>query len=153
MSAADRTAFLAAIRENPDDDLPRLVYADWLDEHGEPERAEFIRVQCELAKLQQGEHRWKELRSRERKLLRAREAEWRAALPNLPNVGIGPFDRGFPGAVIAGSFREFMSIADRLFEALPVDSLVIHGIGSRELRSLIRSCPLTSLTGLDLSGG
>ncbi len=47
----DRDAFMAAILAAPDDDLPRLVFADWLDEHGEPERAEFIRVQCELARL------------------------------------------------------------------------------------------------------
>ena len=42
------TALLAAILANPDEDTPRLVYADWLEENGEPERAEFIRVQCEL---------------------------------------------------------------------------------------------------------
>ena len=36
----------AAILARPDDDLPRLVYADWLDENGQPERAEFIRVEC-----------------------------------------------------------------------------------------------------------
>lgn len=44
-----RDAFLAAICAEPDDDAVRLIFADWLDEHGEPERAEFIRVQCELA--------------------------------------------------------------------------------------------------------
>ena len=44
-------AFLRAIIENPDDDTPRLVYADWLDEHGQSDRADFIRVQCELARL------------------------------------------------------------------------------------------------------
>jgi uncharacterized protein (TIGR02996 family) len=44
-------AFLDAIRESPDDDTPRLVYADWLDDHDEPARATFIRVQCELARL------------------------------------------------------------------------------------------------------
>jgi uncharacterized protein (TIGR02996 family) len=38
-------AFLQAIIESPDDDAPRLVYADWLDEHGQPVRADFIRVQ------------------------------------------------------------------------------------------------------------
>ena len=43
-------ALLAAIRAAPADDAPRLVYADWLDEHGQPERAEFIRLQCELAR-------------------------------------------------------------------------------------------------------
>jgi uncharacterized protein (TIGR02996 family) len=41
---------LRAVIEAPDDDYPRMLAADWLDEHGEPERAEFIRVQCELAK-------------------------------------------------------------------------------------------------------
>src|SRR5262245_929354 len=41
-------ALLRAVCENPDDDLPRLVFADWLDEHGEPKRAEFIRGEIEL---------------------------------------------------------------------------------------------------------
>ncbi len=44
-------ALLAAVCAAPGDDLPRLVLADWLDEHGEHERAEFIRVQCDLAKI------------------------------------------------------------------------------------------------------
>lgn len=46
-------ALLAAINAAPDDDLPRLVFADWLDERngpGDAERSEFIRVQIELAK-------------------------------------------------------------------------------------------------------
>lgn len=42
----DRDGLLAAVLACPDDDLPRLVYADWLEEHGEGEHAEFIRVQC-----------------------------------------------------------------------------------------------------------
>jgi uncharacterized protein (TIGR02996 family) len=37
-----------AICESPDDDQLRLVYADWLDEHGDPARAEFVRLQCAL---------------------------------------------------------------------------------------------------------
>ncbi|MBY0456405.1 MAG: TIGR02996 domain-containing protein, partial [Gemmataceae bacterium] len=50
---SDRDALLAAIRANPDEDTPRLAFADWLDEHGDEAdraRAEFIRVQCELAR-------------------------------------------------------------------------------------------------------
>lgn len=47
----DRSAFLRAICEDPAADLPRLVYADWLDEHDEPERAEFIRVQVEIGTM------------------------------------------------------------------------------------------------------
>jgi uncharacterized protein (TIGR02996 family) len=39
-------AFLQEVIEHPDDDGPRLVYADYLEEHGDPDRAELIRV-CE----------------------------------------------------------------------------------------------------------
>lgn len=47
----EEAAFLAAIRTAPDDDNPRMVYADWLEEFGgRPQRAEFIRVQVELAR-------------------------------------------------------------------------------------------------------
>lgn len=51
MVSDEQRALWAAIRANPDDDTPRLVYADWLQEHGDEDRAEFIRVQCELEKL------------------------------------------------------------------------------------------------------
>src|SRR5438552_3731260 len=65
----DDPGLLRAILDDPDDDGLRLVYADWLEEHGEPERAEFIRVQLELEP-----HRFAIDRPRVRQLL-AREAE------------------------------------------------------------------------------
>lgn len=45
----DWQALLRTIRGYPHDPLPRLVAADWLEENGHAERAEFVRVQCELA--------------------------------------------------------------------------------------------------------
>jgi uncharacterized protein (TIGR02996 family) len=51
----DHAAFLRAIIATPNDDLPRLIYADFLDERGESARAELIRVQCELARLREPE--------------------------------------------------------------------------------------------------
>jgi uncharacterized protein (TIGR02996 family) len=45
---SQQAAFLAAIHDDPENDGTRLVFADWLEEHGDP-RAEFIRVQCALA--------------------------------------------------------------------------------------------------------
>ncbi len=46
LSSAEES-FLGHIRDNPDDDTTRLVYADWLEEHGvKPERTELIRLQC-----------------------------------------------------------------------------------------------------------
>src|SRR5690349_8945353 len=47
----DRDAFVAAIADAPADDTPRLVYADWLEENGEPAQAAFVRGQVELARL------------------------------------------------------------------------------------------------------
>lgn len=47
----DAEALLAAVLERPEDDIPRLVLADWLEENGEPERGEFVRVQIELAAM------------------------------------------------------------------------------------------------------
>lgn len=45
-------SLLQGILEEPEDDACRLVYADWLEEHGHDERAEFIRVQCSLARIE-----------------------------------------------------------------------------------------------------
>jgi uncharacterized protein (TIGR02996 family) len=46
---SDEDALLAAIAAHPDEDTPRLAYADWLDEHGRHTRAEFVRVQIDVA--------------------------------------------------------------------------------------------------------
>jgi uncharacterized protein (TIGR02996 family) len=42
-SSPDEVALLRAVLSSPDDDAPRLVYADWCDEYGRPERALMIR--------------------------------------------------------------------------------------------------------------
>ena len=76
---SDAPALLAAIRAAPDDDAPRLVYADWLDEHGDPARAEFIRVQCELAR-----HDSPALRRREAELLAAHHDKFAGPLAAPP---------------------------------------------------------------------
>ena len=51
------TGLLKDICANPDDDTPRLVYADWLDDHGDAEGAEFIRLQIRLSKMPAGDRR------------------------------------------------------------------------------------------------
>jgi uncharacterized protein (TIGR02996 family) len=65
------TAFLRGILAHPEDDTPRLVFADWLEEHGAPERAEFIRLQCQLAMMSEGDPDRGQLLDRESELLRA----------------------------------------------------------------------------------
>ncbi len=45
----EEAALIAAVCAQPADDLPRLIYADWLEEAGFAERAEQIRLQLALA--------------------------------------------------------------------------------------------------------
>jgi uncharacterized protein (TIGR02996 family) len=59
--------FVRAIVAAIDDRLLRLVFADWLDEQGDP-RAEWLRVDCELAELGPGDNRRPALEVRKRAL-------------------------------------------------------------------------------------
>ena len=79
-------AFIQAIREAPDDDAPRLIYADWLEEHGQPDRAEFIRVQCQLARTADTGPEWSALGRRTEDLLRSHWEEWVGPLREI----VGP---------------------------------------------------------------
>lgn len=45
-------AFIRTIVDSPGDDLPRLVYADWLDERNDP-RGAYLRAESEWAKAKQ----------------------------------------------------------------------------------------------------
>jgi uncharacterized protein (TIGR02996 family) len=42
----EAATFLRAVRAAPADDTTRLVFADWLDEHGAPDFARWVRTQC-----------------------------------------------------------------------------------------------------------
>ena len=88
-----RDDLLQAIIENPDDDALRLVFADWFEDHGELERAEFIRVQIELAKLPNVDNRRPKLEQRETELLARNESAW--AEPIRHCVVSWTFHRGF----------------------------------------------------------
>lgn len=88
---ADALALLRACAQFPDDDTPRLMYADCLEENGDGARAEFVRHQCELARCHSeltrpcGSkwclHPGCALHLRAYALLRENEARWRAAGP------------------------------------------------------------------------
>jgi uncharacterized protein (TIGR02996 family) len=69
-------AMLHAMANSPTDHLPRLVYADWLEERGNAARAEFIRVQCELHSPNLDETQRMQLLLRERDLLNVHRRDW-----------------------------------------------------------------------------
>ena len=92
---SDEKALLAAIWEHPHEDTPRLMFADWLQENGQPERAEFIRVQCELAQLDEWDdaERIAQLKTREDALWALHANEWRSKLKK--ELQHANFRRGF----------------------------------------------------------
>jgi uncharacterized protein (TIGR02996 family) len=170
-------AFLQAILEDPDDDAPRLVYADWLEERGDP-RGEFIRVQCHLARMGQGDPRCPALQYQEQQLLGAHWAEWLGPLPQGTILYEPIFRRGFLEEVSLGP-RTFLDLGEQLFRLHPLrrlsflgpdeeqhfaalaaspllarlTALCIRGINDRGAEVLAASPHLTRLTALDLPGG
>ena len=88
---AARARMIAEIVARPDDDGPRLVYADWLLERGDP-RGEFIQVQCANAARPTVA-----LAAREAELLEAHGQRWGAHL--LPDAHEWHFARGFVASV------------------------------------------------------
>ena len=120
MSIVD--AFLHDILTHPDDDAPRLIYADWLDEHNDP-RGEFIRVQCLLTQLSDEDPRRWPLEQREQELLREHEAKWLPKdIGNIPCV----FRRGFVEEISLFS-QDFPTAAERLFEQTPLQHVCLRG--------------------------
>ena len=76
MHFTDEQPFLDAVFDRYADDRPRLIYADFLDDSGEPERAELIRVQLALSKLSEDDPRRPALSDRQAELLTRNRAEW-----------------------------------------------------------------------------
>jgi uncharacterized protein (TIGR02996 family) len=117
-------AFLQSILDAPDDDAPRLVYADWLEEHGESERAEFIRVQVKLAQLPPQAPERAALAAREQVLLQEHSREWAEPLRGL-NWG-WRFVRGFIEAIQIHPFqRETVQALARVVALAPIRMLSI----------------------------
>jgi uncharacterized protein (TIGR02996 family) len=74
--------FLRAICQAPDDDAPRLVFADWLEENGDPDRAEFIRLHVRLTR----EPDAVDLADRCTNLFQVKSRRWIADLPGTTSI-------------------------------------------------------------------
>lgn len=127
-TAGDGADLLAAIRARPDEDTPRLIYADWLDENKQPERAEFIRVQCALARGSEYDANRAELLLREKLLLT--NVCWRVwgELPVAP-VKERTFARGFVDSVALHASL-FLVSGDELLDSGPVREIHPLKVGS-----------------------
>ncbi len=149
--SSDRAAFVRAIADDPDDDLPRLVFADWLDEHGEPERAEFVRVQCALARVPRREAP-AELVAREHELLTAHGQAWAAEWHGLRGVAWEGLDRGFVSTFHVADVAEFVTSSEQALRAVPIGRLSLRSARTSDLRTLVGSRAMIYLPDLAVDG-
>jgi uncharacterized protein (TIGR02996 family) len=158
-------AFLADIIEHPDDDAPRLVFADWLEDHGQPERAEFIRLQCEVETLSPADLRHTALEKRAAAIEKKHGKEWLSPLrevldqPRCRQLGkqSRPFRRGFVESLSLIPRRAgFLAAASDFLRRQPVQTLTLTGwpqLGHPEsLKELASSNCLRALRDLTLCG-
>ena len=150
---SDLDALFRAVLDRPDDDTPRLVYADALDDHGAADRAAFIRRQVAAARAEP----W------EPAAVRARVfhddappgEDSRAQLPELPpglDWDARPFRRGFPAVVQARDAAAFVD-ADHLYDLAPVESLEIELLPITQVAALAASRALARLKRLVIRSG
>ena len=142
-------AFLAAILAEPDDDAPRLIYADWLEERGDP-RGAFIRVQCALERLDPADPRRPDLEDEARSLLDRHEEEWTAPLHGVASGW--RFRRGFVAEATLTTADVWRSCGADPFASFPIQKIRAELRGGL-VPNLVAACPLFGRVGfLDVSG-
>jgi uncharacterized protein (TIGR02996 family) len=126
---SEEDALLATIAAHPEEDTPRLVFADWLDEHGRHARAEFVRVQVAIA---QKEHlpravlnRYVDLYRRNQELIDDHRPELLGPLAALPADAEVQFHRGFPEEVTLSVFH-FNQLRDALAATRPLPRVAVR---------------------------
>jgi uncharacterized protein (TIGR02996 family) len=147
-------ALYRAICANPNEDTPRLMFADLVEENGDPLRARFIRTQVALARVPVYDPAWVAARQHEPDAATG----WGMAhtLPKVP-AGFGwhrfEFRRGFPWKVGVRSWAGLVAAGESVFEAAPVQALDI-GAPDRPTLSHCAAWPhLRRLRELEISVG
>jgi uncharacterized protein (TIGR02996 family) len=139
---SDRAALLANVIDNPDDDAARLVFADWFEENGDLTRAQFIRLQCELARLDRFDSRREALEAEKKKALAAHAKRWleQDGLGAIDPPHTGEFRRGFLEHVRFWGCAEFLELAPQFARLTPLRSAEVKLDGPvkkfRQLRLL-----------------
>jgi uncharacterized protein (TIGR02996 family) len=143
----DGSAILRAILDNPDDDAPRLIYADWLDENGDADRAAFIRAQIKLARLPQDDPDRDRVVQTERTLWKANRDAWKAWVPKWAHVD--RFHRGFLEEVRCDA-EDFIAHSDEIRSRTPLIGARLDGQGLIAV-AVFRSRTLEGLRRLTVS--
>jgi uncharacterized protein (TIGR02996 family) len=124
---SDRDALLRAICEYPDDDTPRLVFADYLEENDEPALAAFVRAQVELARTPPWEPFAVRCRWRTPDLVTGRP--FLSTLPPVDGFHVEwaklPFRRGFGWWLLVRTLSEWVARAAPLFDVVPIEKVTV----------------------------
>jgi uncharacterized protein (TIGR02996 family) len=142
--------FLDDIVANIDDMVPRLVYADWLEENGQDDRAEFIRVQIQRSRLPAWDAAQVRLRLREQALLQLHGEEWLAELPAIEGVKWEGFRRGIVAEVSFASFEAMRASAHACRAVAPVEAVTVRW--PRKAEAGQADTPIAELRELSLTG-
>jgi uncharacterized protein (TIGR02996 family) len=118
IAVTEQAALLAAIRADLADDTPRLVYADWLQENGDEDRAAFIRRDCEYYRTRDHGHP-ETLAEQNEKLLKKHKKAWLGPLAGRGVVEHFQVHRGFV-AILELSAAQFASHAKAVFAFHPI---------------------------------
>jgi uncharacterized protein (TIGR02996 family) len=150
---ATREDFIRAICAAPDDDAPRLVFADWLEENGDPNWGQFIRLSCELARHPQDDEEARRLSDRcdtfhskvEHRLLEELRVfkgfDWRIGAP-----------RGLFEVAFVSSPKTLIAEADRIWSLTCLRDLTLHNPTAESLAAVLALPHLACLTGLTITG-
>jgi uncharacterized protein (TIGR02996 family) len=115
-----RDDLLRAVLANEADDAARLVYADWVEQQGDPVRAQVIHLQCELARHGAWDRRRLELAWELDHALAQLGEGWRDELPVFDGVEWLGLERGFASAVRLSDLATLEQLGGAIREAAPV---------------------------------
>ena len=137
----DHDALLRAIGAHPEEDTPRLMYADWLEENGDPDRAAFVRNQVAMARFDLNDPARVPLVWANKRYLTDLVPLWKAELPRSDGVEWGDFNRGLIEEVQASSEAPLVERTAAVFG--------VPGVHILRLRRLARATDLARLPELD----
>jgi uncharacterized protein (TIGR02996 family) len=150
--SGERDAFMTAILANPDDDTPRLVFADWLDENGTEEdqaHAALIRAQCRTEILPKGSTERRKLEREAKAILDQYGDHWLQPLADASVVDGCNFRRGFVDG-LEMSATEFVENAEKIFAAAPTIRSARFPDASNEIGGLAKCKYLARLASVDI---
>lgn len=150
---ADLDALRRAVCARPDDDTPRLVFADLAEDLGEHRLAHFVRTQVELAKVPADDPLHAKCRQLEPDVFRG----WNLSdhlpkpLPDGFSVSGFQFRRGFAWRVTALSAEAVAARAAALLALAPVQALSFDHLHRPDLAVLAAAPALTRFRRLEFS--